>query len=100
MGKANYRFALFGLKQMAFMFACVSAASQMASGGVVAHIGDDSIVRVSAEDGYAEQAKLRFDFPVSSKRKVLARTAEAIDWLETSVPHRWLTADGIRKYTW
>lgn len=28
------------------------------------------------------------------------RTAEAIDWLETSVPHRWLTADGIREYTW
>ena len=28
------------------------------------------------------------------------RTAEAVDWLETSVPHRWLTADGIREFTW
>lgn len=28
------------------------------------------------------------------------RTAEAIDWLETSVPHRWLTADGVCEYTW
>ena len=28
------------------------------------------------------------------------RTAEALDWQETSIPRRWLTADGIREYAW
>ena len=28
------------------------------------------------------------------------RTAEAQDWLETTSPHRWLTADGPREYSW
>ena len=28
------------------------------------------------------------------------KTAEAQDWLETSVPSRWLTADGLRTYSW
>ena len=28
------------------------------------------------------------------------RTAEALDWLETPVPRRWLTASGIREYAW
>ncbi len=29
-----------------------------------------------------------------------SRTAEALDWLNTSVPQRWLTADGVHEYVW
>jgi alpha-galactosidase len=28
------------------------------------------------------------------------RTAEAQDWLETTIPRRWRTADGIHEYSW
>ena len=106
MRKTNFSVALFGLKRMAFMFACVAAASQMASGSAVAHISGDSIVRVSAEDGCAEQAKLWFDFPVSSKWKVLARTGEGLKagsaWLEVgegrTVPWYVLLNDGEKSY--
>lgn len=27
-------------------------------------------------------------------------TAEALDWFDTSAPHRWQTADGLRRYDW
>ena len=28
------------------------------------------------------------------------RTVQAVDWFKTSVPHRWLTFDGVYEYTW
>ena len=27
-------------------------------------------------------------------------TAEALDWMETSVPRRWKTSDGLVEYEW
>ncbi|MBQ3289685.1 MAG: acetylxylan esterase [Kiritimatiellae bacterium] len=46
-------------------------------------------------------AEVRETLSAAFRRAAQTRkTAEAQDWLETSVPSRWLTADGLRTYAW
>ena len=46
-------------------------------------------------------ADVREMLSAAFRRAALSRpTAEAQDWLETSIPRRWLTDDGVRLYDW
>ncbi len=46
-------------------------------------------------------ADVRETLSAAFRRAALSRpTAEAQDWLETSIPRRWLTDDGVRLYDW
>ena len=46
-------------------------------------------------------AEVRAELSAAFRRAAQPRrTAEALDWLETTVPRRWLTADGLLEYGW
>ena len=72
----------------------------------VARLGEDSVVRVTSKNGYAECAKITFKLPVKPEWKALARMGEGLKaqnaWTAVdagiTVPWYVLLHDGVKTY--